>query len=187
MDMSRTTAELSDSVDPIGATEAAVIVGVHRANFVRDWADRPGFPAPIGHLSRGRVWDRAAVTRYSRVHGPVRGVALRSLPLTADAAHWIPTIKRRIIRGFRPLRLVVFGSQAAGGARQDSDLDLLVVMPDGTDERATAVAILRALRDLPLSKDVVVTTPSQVNLFADVPGTILRDALGTGSTIYARP
>jgi hypothetical protein len=33
----------------------------------------------------------------------------------------------------------------------------------------------------------VVTTPSGINRYADVPGTIIRDALGTGATIYARP
>ena len=177
----------NEDLEPIGATEAAAIVGVHRANFLRDWADRPGFPAPISRPARGRVWDRAAVARYALAHGPARGVATRTVPLTAEAATWLPTIKRRIVRRFRPLRLVVFGSQATGRARPGSDLDLLVVMPDGTDARATAVAIRRALRDLPLGKDVVVTTPALVDRYADVPGTILREALVTGATVYARP
>ena len=175
------------SGDPIGATEAARIVGVHRANFARDWASRPGFPAPIGRLARGRVWDRAAVERYARTRGPGRGATVRTLPLAGEAATWLLTVKRRIVRRFRPLRVVLFGSQASGSARPDSDLDLLVVMPDGTDERATAAAIRRALRGIPLSKDVVVTTLAKVDRYADVPGTIIRDALRDGTTIYARP
>ena len=171
----------------IGATEAAAIVGVHRANFVRDWASRPGFPAPLGRPARGRVWDRAAVERYARTRGPGRGATMRALPLSRDAAAWLPTVKRRIVRRFGPLRVVLFGSQAAGRALADSDLDLLVVMPDGADERGTAVAIRRALRDIPLATDIVVTTPAKIDRYADTPGTIIRDALREGTTIYARP
>ena len=173
--------------EPIGATEAAAIVGVHRANFLRDWANRPGFPAPIGRPARGRVWDRAAIERYARTRGPGRGVTARTLPLTEEAAAWLPTVKRRIVRRFRPLRVVLFGSQATGRGLADSDLDLLVVMPDGTDVRSTAVAIRRALRDIPIAKDVVVTTQVRVDRFADVPGTLIRDALREGRTIYVRP
>jgi predicted nucleotidyltransferase len=181
------TPQAAATSDPIGATEAALVVGVHRANFVRDWASRPDFPAPIGRLARGRLWERDAVRRYAQEHGPGRGVALGSLPLSADAASWIPTIKRRIVRGFRPLRIVVFGSQANGGARPDSDIDLLVVMPDGTDERATALAIRAALHDLPVSKDVVVRTPARIRRYADIPGTLLHEALKSGATVYVRP
>jgi predicted nucleotidyltransferase len=173
--------------EPIGATEAARIVGVHRANFVRDWAGRPDFPAPIGHLVRGRLWDREAVRRYALQRGPARGNALKRVPLSDTVARWTPTIKRRIVRGFGPLRIVVFGSQATGEARPDSDVDLLVVMPDGTDVRGTALAIRRALDDLPFSKDVVVTTPARIRRYGDISGTLLCDALTSGATLYARP
>jgi len=173
--------------DSIGATEAARIVGVHRANFGRDWASRPDFPAPVGHLARGRLWDREAVRRYALEQGPARGASLRRVPMSGAVARWTPTIKRRIVRGFGPLRIVVFGSQATGEARPDSDIDLLVVMPDGTDERGTAIAIRRALDDLPVSKDVVVTTPARIRRYGDISGTLLHDALVSGATIYARP
>jgi predicted nucleotidyltransferase len=54
----------------------------------------------------------------------------------------------------RPERLVLFGSRARGDARPDSDIDLLVVMPQPTltpIERQCALRSLRAaLRPLPL-------------------------------------
>jgi predicted nucleotidyltransferase len=185
--MSGTQAATTAGIDPIGATEAAAIVGVHRANFVRDWAERPGFPAPIGSPVRGRLWDRAAVENFALQNGPSRGVAVRSLPLSADAARWMPSVKRRIVRAVKPLRVVLFGSQATGGARPDSDFDLLVVMPDGAEERVVALEVMRALRGLPISKDVIVTTPAKIRRYGDVPGTMVHEALGTGRTIYARP
>jgi predicted nucleotidyltransferase len=54
----------------------------------------------------------------------------------------------------KPRRLVLFGSRARGNARPDSDIDLLVVMPQLTltpIERQGALRSLRAaLRPLPL-------------------------------------
>ena len=41
-------------------------------------------------------------------------------------------IVQRIMDVFHPLRIILFGSAARGEAGQDSDIDLLVVMPDGT-------------------------------------------------------
>jgi predicted nucleotidyltransferase len=61
-----------------------------------------------------------------------------------------------------PRRLVLFGSRGRGDARPDSDIDLLVVMPQPTltpIERQCALRSLRAaLRPLPLrvSVDLVV-------------------------------
>ena len=46
----------------------------------------------------------------------------------------------------------------AGEARANSDLDLLIVLPQVENKRRATVEILRALNGLPLSKDAVVTT-----------------------------
>ena len=175
----------TNAIIPIGATEAARLIGIQRANFVRDWASRPDFPPPIGELARGRVWNRDDVVRYALMNGPHRGTALSRIPMTPAMANVAPVLKRRIVRRFRPLRIVVFGSQARGDAKPDSDIDLLVVVPDGTDEQATARDIRAALRDLPISEDVIVVSESRVRRFGDIAGSVLNDALRKGVTIYA--
>jgi predicted nucleotidyltransferase len=47
----------------------------------------------------------------------------------------VDRIVRRIVEAVHPLRIILFGSRARGDARPDSDLDLLVVMPEGTHRR----------------------------------------------------
>lgn len=54
----------------LGVKEAASIAGVRPSNFVRDYADKPGFPKPIANLSSGRVWSRSEVLGYLRRLAP---------------------------------------------------------------------------------------------------------------------
>ena len=93
----------------------------------------------------------------------------------------------RIVGRFQPSRVVLFGSHARGTAIESSDVDLLVVMGDVQDKRRTAVAIRRSLGDLPISKDIVVTTPDEIVSRGDVVGSVLHAALREGVTVYERP
>ena len=68
---------------------------------------------------------------------------------TADL---IQTMTDRIVWDFHPLRLMLFGSHARGDARPDSDMDLLVVLPQVANKRLAAIAIRRALVDLPVKR-----------------------------------
>jgi predicted nucleotidyltransferase len=114
----------------------------------------------------------------------------RPPPEAPDAAAWLPDAVDRIVREFRPLKVILFGSRARGDARAESDVDLLVVMPDawaGARRRAAAVGIVRALRDLPVAKDVVVTTPEEIARRGGLVGTVLQRALAEGAVLYERP
>jgi predicted nucleotidyltransferase len=101
-------------------------------------------------------------------------------------AELIPAMTDRIIRRFDPLRIVLFGSHARGEARAQSDVDLLVVLRSVSDKRRSAIEIRRALADLPMGKDIVVTTPEEIAKRGDVVGTILRPALREGKVLYER-
>ena len=72
---------------------------------------------------------------------------------------WLSVIVARLVRGFDPLQVILFGSQATGEARLDSDIDLLVVLPQLDHKRNTAVAMLRLLSDVPIPVDVIPTDP----------------------------
>ncbi len=99
----------------------------------------------------------------------------------------ISTMVDRIVGRFDPSRVVLFGSHARGTAIESSDVDLLVVMGNGTDKRQTAVEIRRSLGDLPVSKDIVVATPDEIIGRGRVVGTVLHAALREGRVVYERP
>ncbi|MCC6442981.1 MAG: nucleotidyltransferase domain-containing protein [Armatimonadetes bacterium] len=101
-------------------------------------------------------------------------------------AEWIPAIADRIIQHFHPVKIILFGSHARGSASMDSDIDLLVVLPHVGDKRKDAVAIRRALKDFPVSKDIIVTTPEEISRRGDLIGTLLRPALREGKVLYER-
>ena len=171
----------------VGTNEAAEVFGVRSQNFLRDWVSRPDFPAPLANLAATRVWSRRDLEAYrDQQRGSVRWPPRRPLRLSPDAERWLPTIKRRIVRRFRPERIVVFGSQARGDATSDSDLDLLIVVSDDRDRRELVRSIRVALADVMVPKDVFVTTPGLAARYGDVIGTLVEPALREGVTIYAR-
>ena len=96
----------------------------------------------------------------------------------------VDELVRRIVAGARPLRIILFGSAARGAMGPDSDLDVLVVMPDGTDRLATAKVLHRRLRGLACAKDIVVVLDSDVHSFGDNPNLVIHPALTQGREIY---
>jgi predicted nucleotidyltransferase len=92
----------------------------------------------------------------------------------------------RIVQGFNPVMVILFGSHARGDAGEGSDVDLLVVLPTVRNKREDAIAIRRALADFPVGKDIVVATPEEIERRRDLVGSILRPALREGRVLYER-
>ena len=107
-------------------------------------------------------------------------------PVLAPAIDKLPEAIERLVRGFDPLRIIVFGSHARGNAQPDSDLDLLVVVPHLGDKREMTVAMIKALRGLRAAVDVVPTDPEEISRRGETPGDVLRSALREGKAVYER-
>jgi uncharacterized protein len=99
-------------------------------------------------------------------------------------ADYIQVMAERIVQDFDPVKIILFGSHARGEAGPESDIDLLVVLPEVANKRQAAVAIRRALAGLPVTKDIVVTTPEEIARRGDLVGTVLRPALREGKVLY---
>jgi predicted nucleotidyltransferase len=98
----------------------------------------------------------------------------------------IDEMVRRIVARFDPERIILFGSAARGEAGLDSDVDLLVVMRVEGSRREKAVQIGVAVNDIPVPKDIVVTTPEDFEWRKEIVGTIERPAALEGRLVYAR-
>ena len=95
-------------------------------------------------------------------------------------------VVRCILSVGAPHTIVLFGSQARGDARPDSDLDLLIIEDSDLPRYKRSVPYLRALVGLFPAKDVVVWTPEEVQEWATVPHAFITTALREGKILYVR-
>jgi len=96
----------------------------------------------------------------------------------------IQEIVRRILSVAKPDKIILFGSAAAGQMTRDSDIDLLIVEPDVSDQREQYVRIIRALWDLRYPFDVLFITTQWFEESKEVIGGIAYPADKYGKVIY---
>jgi predicted nucleotidyltransferase len=97
----------------------------------------------------------------------------------------IEQLVRRIIEIAQPLRIILFGSAARGEMGPDSDIDVLVVMPEGVHRRRTAQLLYRQIRGLGVPFDIVVATPDDLERHKDNIGLVYQSILQEGREVYA--
>lgn len=93
---------------------------------------------------------------------------------------------RRIVDNFNPEKIILFGSYAYGQPREESDIDLMVVMDTNMKPYERALPIRRTLKYLGMPKDVIVKTPQEFERFKDIIGTIIYTAAHKGKVVYER-
>jgi len=100
-------------------------------------------------------------------------------------SHVIDLLVQRIVDIVHPLRIILFGSAARGEMHPDSDIDVLVVMPEGVHRRRTAQLLYRQIRGLKVPFDILVATPGDLERHKENIGLIYRVILQEGKEIYA--
>ncbi len=88
----------------------------------------------------------------------------------------INEVKNRLAENFHPRRIILFGSQARETADEKSDVDILVVCPIQGSRRA--------LKGLPIARDIMVLTPEEFERDRHIPGTGARPAWKEGKVLY---
>jgi len=104
--------------------------------------------------------------------------------MTTLNSELIEEIVSRVTQAIHPLRVILFGSAARGDMGPASDVDLLIVMPDGTHRRDAGRKAFRALSGLGIAKDVVVVTESDLKEFGENPSLVIKPALEEGREVY---
>ncbi len=102
-------------------------------------------------------------------------------------AETLEQITQRIVEGFHPQRLILFGSRARGDERRDSDVDLLIIAPSLEPRWRRAVPVYRALAGLGVPKDIVWWTPEEIAEWRDVKTHFITTVLREGIALYENP
>ncbi|MGE5515173.1 MAG: nucleotidyltransferase domain-containing protein [Bacteroidota bacterium] len=91
----------------------------------------------------------------------------------------------RIVPAMQPEAVYLFGSRARGTNREDSDYDLLVVMPDDTPpEKLNMLRAFEATRGLGVAVEVIPCRRSIFERKKLVPGTLSRTVWAEGRLVY---
>jgi predicted nucleotidyltransferase len=96
-------------------------------------------------------------------------------------------IAHRVVENFDPEKVILFGSHAAGTARIDSDIDLLVVMEAEGSPIQRAVAVKRVCRPRFVAMDLLVKTPKEMAAQLQQGNFFLHQILAEGRVLYERP
>ena len=91
----------------------------------------------------------------------------------------------RILNVVKPRQVLLFGSAARGQMHDNSDIDLLVVVPNGLHRRKTAQQIYLNLIGIGHAADIVVVTEDDVNRSHEGDGYVIWSALTEGRIVYA--
>lgn len=96
----------------------------------------------------------------------------------------IAKLAREIAERFRPDRIILFGSHAYGEPRDDSDVDLLVVMP--AKNMVNQAAKIRLALDYDFPLDLIVRTPEYLQERLQMNDWFVREILSRGKVLYEK-
>ena len=90
---------------------------------------------------------------------------------------------QRLVEHFAPEQIILFGSQARGEARWDSDADILVVMPfEG--RHLAKICEMRRLCPAEFPLDLLVRRPEEMEVRYQGGDPVVREALDHGEVLH---
>lgn len=98
----------------------------------------------------------------------------------------IQEFSHALVREFHPHRVLLFGSHAAGKARDDSDVDLLVTMDyKGSSLRAAGQMLLKL--EPKFAVDLIVRTEAELRERIRQGDVFMKEAATRGRLLYEAP
>ena len=95
----------------------------------------------------------------------------------------ISSFARQVARQFNPQKIILFGSYAYGKPTEDSDVDMLVIMPFKGRGAQKATEILLAI-DPHFPIDLLVRTPEQIRTRIKLGDFFIREITQKGKVLY---
>jgi len=98
----------------------------------------------------------------------------------------LDAVVRRIVDGYDPQQVILFGSHATGRADEESDVDLLIVKQTSQRPVDRRVDVDLLLADRLIALDLVVYTPREMWELYWAGSPFIDDVLETGRVLYMR-
>ena len=97
----------------------------------------------------------------------------------------LQNLTAQIVRDFAPEKVILFGSLAYGSPREDSDVDLLVILPFTGSPFRKSLDILKRLKPhFPI--DLIARRPDETARRYAQGDPLIREALDRGQVLYER-
>jgi predicted nucleotidyltransferase len=93
-------------------------------------------------------------------------------------------IVKRIVAAAHPSRVILFGSYGRGDASADSDLDLMVILPQTSNRYEEMIRLHKVIGSVGAPVDVLVYSEEEFKRRSQVPGTVLYWARKEGKALY---
>ncbi|QYO62872.1 nucleotidyltransferase domain-containing protein [Leptolyngbya sp. 7M] len=95
----------------------------------------------------------------------------------------IQAFSQQIAEKFQPERIILFGSYAYGQPTEDSDVDLLVILPFEEMPVQKAIAIRQQIK-APFPLDLMARTPQQIQQRMEMGDFFIQDIMKNGRVLY---
>ena len=89
-----------------------------------------------------------------------------------------------IIKVLKPVKIFLFGSAATDSFTENSDLDFLIVAPNGINKRKTIQEIYRKISDIGFASDIILVTQDELNIYQNDSTYIIKTAIEEGKLLY---
>lgn len=90
----------------------------------------------------------------------------------------------KILQVTTPDKIILFGSQARGDAKNDSDYDILIIKDTIEDQRTTLRKLYRQMIGLEVGVDIILKTSKDVEKSKQMFISATKEALNEGIIIY---
>jgi hypothetical protein len=103
----------------------------------------------------------------------------------SEFGYWLNILVNRIVECFHPLKIIVLCYYlGAGIPYTDSDINLVVVFEELSNQREMNIAIRKAARGNPLNFDVFSIGLTDFEYYSTIPGEVYYFAATEGKVIY---
>ena len=96
----------------------------------------------------------------------------------------IESVVQVIVKGYEPMKIILFGSYAYGHPTKDSDLDLLIIKDGEASGIQRNRRVRNILKDFSIPIDVIVKSSQEFDMLKDVIGTVIYPANKYGKVVY---